>query len=523
MTYSTGTRAAVSLDFLVVGGGLAGLSTAYALVASGHRARVLEKTQGLGIRGGGIRVPPCVSKILMDWGLGPQLEEKGSRCRGTVIHYLKNGELISPLTWQETVIKECGSPFYMMLHQDLYEMLYHLALSVGVQIDLNVEVVSVTVPDQSSSDTDSDSDSTPIYPTTFANERTTSPMYSASTSGGVMPGTNGRVNGASRNESNCSGKPRVTLANGTILEADIIIGADGPHSIVKDVVVEEEADATLEWTGSNCYTGLVPMDEMMSDPGLREIVECGWPMWASDGKSVMGYPIRGDKDYNVHIWWREADPSKEYPEGWALEEPSRVLGVDHMELDPRLRTLFSRMQGLCRMKWREGPGTELEEWVNETQQVVLVGEAAHVMLPAGSHACTLAVEDGAVLGKLFARLKSRDQIGILLNAYQEIQQPRSVLLQNADRSSAGSLLLPEGPATEGRDAMMRLANSQSEDHWDDSELAGAWGDIGAVWGYNAIEAADDWWVQWGLLRERAMGREVNMLGHTLSGLSVTIT
>lgn len=323
--------------------GLAGLSTAYALVASGHRVRVLEKTQGLGIRGGGIRVPPCVSKILMDWGLGPQLEEKGSKCRGTVIHYckhplvrllvwclrsrirayvpsdlkcspeanwtlVKNGELISPLTWQETVIKECGSPFYMMLvgardpsfaaqytfnvarlqHQDLYEMLYHLALSVGVQIDLNVEVVSVTVPDQSDSDNDSDNDSMPIYPTTFANERTTSPRYSASTSGGVMPGTNGRVNGASHNESNCSGKPRVILANGTVLEADIIIGADGPHSIVKDVVVEEEADATLEWTGSNVYTGLVPMDEMMSDPGLREIVECGWPMWASDGKSVMG-------------------------------------------------------------------------------------------------------------------------------------------------------------------------------------------------------------------------------------------
>lgn len=221
---------------------------------------------------------------------------------------MKNGELISPLTWQETVIKECGSPFYMMLvgardssfaaqyafnvarlqHQDLYEMLYHLALSVGVQIDLNVEVVSVTVPEQSSSDTDSDSDSTPIYPTTFANGRTTSPIYSPSTSGGVMPGTNGHVNGASRNESNCSGKPRVILANGTVLEADIIVGADGPYSLVKDVVVEEEADATLEWTGSNCYTGLVPMDEMMSDPGLREIVECGWPMWASDGTSVMG-------------------------------------------------------------------------------------------------------------------------------------------------------------------------------------------------------------------------------------------
>lgn len=71
--------------------------------------------------------------------------------------------------------------------------------------------------------------------------------------------------------------------------------------------------------------------------------------------------------------------------------------------------------------------------------------------------------------------------------------------------------------------MMRQANAESEDRWDDSELASAWGDIGAVWGYNAIEAADDWWVQWGLLRERAMGMEVSMLGEALSGLSITIS
>jgi salicylate hydroxylase len=33
----------------------------------------------------------------------------------------------------------------------------------------------------------------------------------------------------------------------------------------------------------------------------------------------------------------------------------------------------------------------------------------------------------------------------------------------------------------------------------DEELA----EIGEVWGYFAIDVADEWWVEWGLLRERS--------------------
>jgi salicylate hydroxylase len=38
----------------------------------------------------------------------------------------------------------------------------------------------------------------------------------------------------------------------------------------------------------------------------------------------------------------------------------------------------------------------------------------------------------------------------------------------------------------------------------DAELA----EIAEVWGYYAVDAADEWWVEWGMLRERSMmGRQ----------------
>lgn len=32
-------------------------------------------------------------------------------------------------------------------------------------------------------------------------------------------------------------------------------------------------------------------------------------------------------------------------------------------------------------------------------------------------------------------------------------------------------------------------------------------DIAEIWGYFAIDAADEWWVEWGLLRERSQLRK----------------
>jgi len=85
------------LDVIVVGGcpylylgfsasclpslAIAGLSMAIGLAMSGHSVRVLEKTPRFERPPGGIRLPPNVTKILVQWGLEDELRKRGSLVR----------------------------------------------------------------------------------------------------------------------------------------------------------------------------------------------------------------------------------------------------------------------------------------------------------------------------------------------------------------------------------------------------------------------------------------------------------
>jgi salicylate hydroxylase len=58
--------------------GIAGLSAAYALAASGHRVQVLERARGLQHQPGGAQIPPNATRILTHWGLGRELAQRAA-------------------------------------------------------------------------------------------------------------------------------------------------------------------------------------------------------------------------------------------------------------------------------------------------------------------------------------------------------------------------------------------------------------------------------------------------------------
>jgi len=41
------------------------------------------------------------------------------------------------------------------------------------------------------------------------------------------------------------------------------------------------------------------------------------------------------------------------------------------------------------------------------------------------------------------------------------------------------------------------------ERWSEGQLREQWEEIAGVFGYNARDAAEDWWVNWGALRERS--------------------
>jgi salicylate hydroxylase len=119
------------------------------------------------------------------------------------------------------------------------------------------------------------------------------------------------------------------------------------------------------------------------------------------------------------------------------------------------------------------------------------------------HNVSLAVEDAVVFGVLFSHLRSHQQIPIFTEAYQDLRMSRCISVTESELSNAHLVQLPPGEARDQRDASMRASRASGHEHWDEGQLRKQWEEIASVFGYCARDAAEDWWVNWGVLRERS--------------------
>lgn len=113
------------------------------------------------------------------------------------------------------------------------------------------------------------------------------------------------------------------------------------------------------------------------------------------------------------------------------------------------------------------------------------------------------IEDAAVLTTLLAKLKTADQIPNLLSAFQEIRQCRVPTIYNKEYKAIEWFRIPPGDARNARDDALRAMIDTGRKGWDETKLKWQWEEIAEVFGYHAIEVAEDWWVVWGMMRERS--------------------
>ena len=168
---------------------------------------------------------------------------------------VRTNENIGAVLWRDEVIAETGGDFLLMhvsisfyvlqspsspqtpwkQHGDLYEMLLRIALEAGVEIEYGARVSQVfpgeKLPEEN-----------PPHRSVNASgiAPALSPNYSYSD-----PATSASVTG--------HGPPSVRLANGDVLTADIIIGADGSRSMVRELLLEPEQDHGVE-SGYTVYS-----------------------------------------------------------------------------------------------------------------------------------------------------------------------------------------------------------------------------------------------------------------------------
>lgn len=126
----------------------------------------------------------------------------------------------------------------------------------------------------------------------------------------------------------------------------------------------------------------------------------------------------------------------------------------------------------------------------------------------------MALEDGAVLAKLFSHIRTEDQISTLLYAYQDLRQPHVRRVQEKEMSDIYFQMMPPGEVQRGRDEYMisqrDAGRSPLAPASEDEDELPEWAELKDVFGYDAEDDADNWWMEWGLLRERARGTDVKL-------------
>lgn len=100
-------------------------------------------------------------------------------------------------------------------------------------------------------------------------------------------------------------------------------------------------------------------------------------------------------------------------------------------------------------------GAALDKWVSNSSKLVILGDAAHAMVPYMSQGAAMAVEDGAALAVVLSRIASPKELKFALNIFEKERVKRSSMMQEASMVNSMIWHFKDGPLQRARDAAMR--------------------------------------------------------------------
>ena len=122
----------------------------------------------------------------------------------------------------------------------------------------------------------------------------------------------------------------------------------------------------------------------------------------------------------------------------------------------------------------------------------------------------MAIEDSAVLAKLFGHFMSVEQVSSFLYAFPELRQGRTKSIRLNEVGNIYFMAMPDDAGATQRDAHFKARRDKNlsplED--DSGDASGLWEMLKETWCYDAEDEADDWWVGWGMLRLRSLRGEL---------------
>lgn len=383
-----------ALHVLIAGAGIGGLTAALALNKAGHRVTIIERAPELSEAGAGLQLSPNATAVLQSIDVLDRVQRYALAPDGLTVRRWRDGSELMAMPMGAMAEVRWHAPSLVIHRADLQKaLLDRLALSPRIDLVTGTEVLGF-----------------------------------ASTSNGVQVG-------ARKGDNNVR------------FDGHMLIGADGLHSKVRARLGLGETDTPI-YSGRTAWRTV--LDAAVAPPSaLRYQTN----LWLGPHAHLVHYPLRQGELVNlvaiVEDSWRGAEDESYW----------------HQPGDPRqIAARFSRWHTDARAvigaagHWRRWPlfdRNPVQRW--SVDRVVLLGDAAHPVLPFLAQGACLAIEDAAVIADAIGRHDG--QVNAAIRDYEKRRMLRAAEIRIASRRQ-GVIYHMRGLSAMVRDMVMRKLDRQ---------------------------------------------------------------
>ena len=348
------------LSIAIIGAGMGGLATAAALRRPRIDVTVYEQAAQFARIGAGIQIGCNAMKVLHELGLEQRLRAQSFYPRSWNNRDWRTGEVKFDMIFGESAERKFGAPYLLAHRGDL-----HAALASAVP-DEDVKLSHKLVGLDEVSD-------------------------------GV----------------------RLTFANGATAVADAVIGADGVHSQVREILF---GASPVNFTGRIAYRTTYPAALL----GGQKIDDC--TKWWGEDRHIVIYYVKPDRS---EIYFVTSQPEPDFRiESWSAKGDVRELRAAFVGFDRQVENVLAACPDVH--KWAIVDRDSLARWAD--RNVTLLGDACHPMTPYMAQGAAMAIEDAAVLSRCLEGVE-RDGVTNAFRRFEATRRERTARVQQTSRTN----------------------------------------------------------------------------------------
>ena len=210
------------------------------------------------------------------------------------------------------------------------------------------------------------------------------------------------------------------FANGQTATGDVLVGADGIHSVVRTRLWGADEP---RFTGYIAWRGIVPVAAL--DPVFRAPDSASF---AGPGRTFTRYKVRRGTLFNFVAF---SQRKRWATEGWSERADLAEVLAEFADFAPEVQAILQTVEPAECFKWGLFERAPLQRWTRG--RATLLGDAAHPMTPFLAQGAAMAIEDGLVLARAIAAASNSEAA---LARYEAARYERATFVMRESQVNA---------------------------------------------------------------------------------------